>query len=792
MPTIGTAPEDGLTPVQQEFLRTYFDAYLGAQKSRARRIVAIKASIHLARECSITGHDECTKLRKTVISYMYDRLVRDTSHLKPERYGFLKKVSARKLWARSCWDSIKEDVDAYAKKKKMHRLTAYHAVTKAMFAGLEDDERKAWAAEAKLMNQGTGSKETKAVYGDLVYTEFINNVLYSAQNWFGAHMIIISNRPSVALGTDHANSIKETMPLHTWQRTFLQNYKNPFKWNVQDYPPWTVQMNDPDEASSTYITFDSRGERLLPTIHTFTLAKDRVKVLQTYFTTHYCMAAGNPSTAPPYIDFPNDGDHYLDKMYFPPEALEGDKILYLRKPGQLGVERLHHWLIHLLERQRMYLAGEGDIRPFRWKGVKQDGEIVEAKYTPKWMCAYTKGLASGVAKEATSAEQVQNEEGSRSETPPPVPMIKKKRTTRKRIESDSENETDGEDAGPPEGASDYGEMYDDDDDELEEDLVLSAIRQHGSEDEADLSDVETEDAEENTASTPHCAQPLMPVDAIDDELFAMLSELETSETGQNFIVPPLAPPVWVSDMAEKKVPFLRALSTNPDFLAIVDWYNGKKVQVRLPPTPFDWISWESDAAHLPSDCHQDKGTVASILRFLTKWKKECHQSFHDLPMMEARLLFIGLLLRDMSLVLFDFDAEEDPVDKPTHFLSSLLTLRVFDVFNHTLKALAECIPVEGENVPAANPIIPPPSSIAPALQSISSLASRYPKPPPCKKKLVRIASTPETVVPPSLPAQMDRNAAESSQNAATTSTPVRRGGKKKAPAVGSEDADTGP
>ena len=44
-------------------------------------------------------------------------------------------------------------------------------------------------------------------YGDLVFAEFIYNFLYCGQKYFGAHMVIMSCRPSVKHETPYAHAM---------------------------------------------------------------------------------------------------------------------------------------------------------------------------------------------------------------------------------------------------------------------------------------------------------------------------------------------------------------------------------------------------------------------------------------------------------------------------------------------------------------------------------------------------------------------------------------------------------
>ncbi|KAK7680047.1 hypothetical protein QCA50_016993 [Cerrena zonata] len=669
-------------------------------------------------------------------------------------------MSGRKLWARSQWEVLQPIVEAHQKAEKLHALTAYNEITRAQFGGLEGTEQAIWNAEAKAMNEGKGSPESRALYGDLVYTEFINNVLFSAQKWFGAHMIIISSRPSIVLETEHANSIKETRPLHTWQRTFLQKYKNSFVWNVKDYPPWTVRMDDPNsyDPVDTYITFDPNGEPLMPLIKKYKLAKDRAKAVQIYFTTHCCMAACNPSATPAYIDFPLNAALYLEDKFFPPEALPDKKALYLQKPGQMGAERILHWMIHILARQERYLAGEEGVLPFRWLCYKDGDKIVDARYTQGWMMAYTNDLRLPPIAPALPTPPADAPTTSTTAQPPPLPAhgdpvdtattnvpsrrsqpTRNAKSSRTVAEEDS-GESDADQVEQMMGAGNDEEYRDDE----EEDLPLSAIRDHGSEDEKDNSDYEdgedhdddefhgevldTEGEKDNTDrrsvgwggktarldkgkgvlrparkvtfGTGAGSSPVNPSPGsgeVQNETFSqrmgnLLDSLDLiiehlGEDGASsvpIIAPPFVVPSWVSNDICRKGPFLRALSTNEHYQALVDYYSAQKISVSLPHTSFPWLDWSSESVDLPAEYHQVKARLRDMLRYLNDWNRNPASVFRNGSELEAHLLFAGILHRDMHGVSFDHDVSDGNRLKPGYFDGSQLDMQMFDVLNASL------------------------------------------------------------------------------------------------------------
>ena len=92
---------------------------------------------------------------------MYDRLYRPKNNIKPKKFGIIKKISGRILWANAHWDTVKPLIDARRLEAREHLLTAYHNVTKRLFNAL-GDQRETWNTKAKQLRAGTASLNTKA------------------------------------------------------------------------------------------------------------------------------------------------------------------------------------------------------------------------------------------------------------------------------------------------------------------------------------------------------------------------------------------------------------------------------------------------------------------------------------------------------------------------------------------------------------------------------------------------------------------------------------------------------
>lgn len=372
------------------------------------------------------------------------------------------------------------------------------------------------------------------------------------------------------------------------------------------------------------------------------------------------MAACNPSATPAYIDFPFNAALYLEDIFFPPEALPDQKALYLQKPGQMGAQRILHWMIHILARQERYLAGEEGVLPFRWLCYKDGDDIVDAKYTPAWMMAYTNGLrlppnltpnptptltGINIAADTTTTTQPPeltiHDDATETATPhvrqPPsegssrLRQPARKTRTSRSIDEDDSGGSDADQVDVMIGGGD-----DEDYEEEEEDLPLSAIREYGSEDEQqeyeddeDEEDEGEEDDEEDKEEDRAEPQPVVgggksmtvPVDKgkgvlrpgrrvtftdnpspspkksgsrprntkrstpaqraseVRDSLDLIIAHLgEDNVEDIPLIAPAFSAPCWVAGDNSKKVAFLRALSTNQHYQAIVQFYSSQEVR----------------------------------------------------------------------------------------------------------------------------------------------------------------------------------------------------------------------
>ena len=178
----------GLLPQHKERLEKYADRYCDASTRAARREVALLAADDVVKEFKITGKEEIaltnqvcgftiqfilchytlsSRTMQRVINWFYDRFVRNINHIKPEKFGFLKKVTGSQLWAASHWDWLKGQVEEFLRLPENNEavwIGAYQTVRKREWDRLAGTEIVAkWEEEARNINSGNISREQQAL-----------------------------------------------------------------------------------------------------------------------------------------------------------------------------------------------------------------------------------------------------------------------------------------------------------------------------------------------------------------------------------------------------------------------------------------------------------------------------------------------------------------------------------------------------------------------------------------------------------------------------------------------------
>ena len=102
----------------------------------------------------------------------------------------------------------------------------------------------------------------------------------------------------------------------------------------------------------------------------------------------------------------------------------------------------------------------------------------------------------------------------------------------------------------------------------------------------------------------------------------------------------------------------------------------------------------------------------TILTALNTWKRNAERMWKDIAAIEAYLLFVALLHRDLELLDFDFDVDTPLASRPPYFEQSLLKSKYFGMVTAALSKIARTIPIEGEGIAprATAPAVPSPPS----------------------------------------------------------------------------------
>ena len=119
-----------------------------------------------------------------------------------------------------------------------------------------------------------------------------------------------------------------------------------------------------------------------------------------------------------------------------------------------------------------------------------------------------------------------------------------------------------------------------------------------------------------------------------------------------------------------------------------------------------------------------------MLTALNTWKRNAVNMWRDASVIEAYLLFIALLHRDLELLDFDFDVDTPLASRPDYFQGSLLQTKYFGMVTAALSKITKTIPVEGEAIPE----VPAFAAAQPLMESISAVTPRPTRPRPRQPK----------------------------------------------------------
>lgn len=343
------------------------------------------------------------------------------------------------------------------------------------------------------------------------------------------------------------------------------------------------------------------------------------------------LSSCDPNASPPYIHMPGNGHLLLNIKYLPEDGTQDPYEVYLRKPGSMrGAER-YKLLSHLYARQQRYLAGE-KIFIFRWLSFKAPGKKLAwlpAKYDTEWMIKYATEHGKIVTPVDLGAQPAPVSTPAPEAGPSRLAKRKGRRTRGQPSPSDEDSDTSStsDDDNPfRDGAGE------DEEEELDDDEVIAGLvddEDYG-EDEEDFTnqmaqisagyeedgDEEDEDDGRRAAngavkgkgknpvrppmfkplSLLTVAKPIPPPvlsrtgmrsavddnsdeeESDDDELDRMLKTIRAPLRALSPTVDiSTAPPNWTRNLRERKLQFLRAITTDSQYRLLVDWYAPRMV-----------------------------------------------------------------------------------------------------------------------------------------------------------------------------------------------------------------------
>ena len=245
-----------------------------------------------------------------------------------------------------------------------------------------------------------------------------------------------------------------------------------------------------------------------------------------------------------------------------------------------------------------------------------------------------------------------------------------------------------------------------------------------------------------------------------ERMFGAMDPLQQPIPSAQDVIPPvpsLAPPGWIDGLQQRKVPFLLSLCSFPAYHRITKWYAEHQVcscmrlkwsslmlliQITAQPSVlggFSWLSWSSTSPHLPEVYHVSLIECKKLFLVVFRWLESRDKHFQDVSTFEMYLLLCGLLYRDITLAVFDHDADEgeECTTKPLFVRNSILKLPNRDGLEDVFRRVAASIPVQASLNPDHTAAIvpadtPPNESITAALRPVTVRPKPKPRQPPRK------------------------------------------------------------
>ncbi|KAK7681500.1 hypothetical protein QCA50_015232 [Cerrena zonata] len=680
--------ELGLLPEHKSRMQEFAPEYRLAKDGNARRAIAKRAADDVISHFKMSDKNEIALTRLRVSTWFYDRFVRPFNHVKPAKFGFLKKITGSQLWAASNWEDLKEMVEAHLADPQNADavwIGAYQTVKKAAWDGVDGLIQKEWEEEADKINKGNITTEQKALYGDMQFVSFIDTVLHCAEQYFGAHMVILSSRPTKVDGRKFSHSVKETTP-KDYRTTFIDSIPDPYAWPTNQFYDWVRLELNGERKPLDKVVFDKSGIPLLSKFPPRMTGKERRKAVVWYLTAHYCMACSNPNAHPPYLEIMQDVSRYIDAEFLPPEALVEGTQWKLNKPGIMKAEDFDAFVNHIRARQIRYLTGESNLVIFKWKAYQKkrgDSAVEIAKYDSSWMIRYAR--EHGTVIEHSDFNREDDDPSREAST-----VADRQRVTLRNVIGDHAPVAGGSGSGID--VDDGTQLSSEERDHV--DLQDHHERGDGADSDHEISIMLGQDKGKQRAQDTAETQPtIVPnEDPVTDDLESLLAQLTSKQRKTTSVEDPRRePPTWAQNDPGRKMQFLSSLTTDQDYLSLLGWFKMQKPSMTTDiPHTFTWGTWDHPDVFLPESIHIDEMEFIRFLQYILQWKKDTHKSLQNLTNVEEFLLVTGLVLRDGVALHFPFD-EGDPGDELPSYITdtSQISQDVVAKINAVLKAVAQ-------------------------------------------------------------------------------------------------------
>ncbi|KAK7676097.1 hypothetical protein QCA50_020937 [Cerrena zonata] len=660
-------PEFVLTGAHKAHLEELADEHLAAPQKGKKGIVT-KATDELIKQFGLK--QEKRTIKEEIRSWFYERNDRKPKVIAASKFGFVKPMTAQRLWVGDNKSAIDKEVKKMVPSSKDSKwIGEYSKMCSTMYKAAGTTVHEEYDKRIAEFNEGIASRDVKASYGDYCYADFCRAMVSYSWKAFGAELVLVSSRPTL-LTPDGSNSIvvfdKDVENPHRLSFTEVVGTKT--NWHINDFSDWSGgKIKDSDGIiRKDLVIFHRSGEPMLPETNSLTPLKVKRKIATEFMRIH----SGLTSSHVPYKEIIEGVlENYIEPQYYPDEV-QGEPFMF-NKPHDMRIEHFHKFFNLIQDNQEKFLRREVDCI-FRLKAAKVKPTIVKAVYEEKFMKEYalehgtfyqpplpSLPTTSGTSEEPTGRR--------RNEDNQPVG----------REPGEMQNEQDPGEEHPPTGEDGVDE---DDEQDVIQYLQADGVANNGKGKEREIVPDMTNDERRLEAALARLAGSSRP------------AELGSPIDAKS--------PAWAGNDWERRQMFLKGLVANSWYQAIVEFLCHTQFEATRIVTGHTWASWDSRNIHLPREYHLGAGEVASFVTYVTDFGDNAATLLRSPKAVEEFVLTVGLAWRDMDAIAFSHDVEDDDAPLPGYMTpQSHLNTDLLARISGVVKAVCDIIPTLEDDAP---------------------------------------------------------------------------------------------